>query len=184
MQLASLAVNSNVVPISGSGIVTLTIQSATNFVWDDRLPRPNQLVASVSLGWTKIPIYTTPPSRCTPNQLLAWNSAFDFICYERPQTIVVIKIVDDAPTVCSSNGSTVYGHFSVALDELLIAQDVKQRYSWPLSGCPHGALNMSVQWKSMMQMKQTRVYTPSDGSLVTLTQKACAIYYLRTIYNR
>ncbi len=102
-----------------------------------------------------------------PNQPLVWNSAFDFICYERPQTIAVIKIVDDVPTVCSSNGSTVYGHVSVALDELLIAQDEEQRDSWPLSGCPHGALEMSVRWKSITEMKQTHVYTPSDDILVT-----------------
>ncbi|KAF9481715.1 hypothetical protein BDN70DRAFT_893173 [Pholiota conissans] len=144
-----------------SGIVTLRIRQAKDFIWDDDLPRPSKLVATATVGWEgDTVIHKTPPSYFT-GQTPVWNSSSDFICFDKAGSILVVKITDDGGT---RSERAIYGHVSVALDELLIAQDEEQTEWWPLTGCPHGALSMTAQWKPIDQKFTSahRQLSPSD----------------------
>ncbi|KAF8971440.1 hypothetical protein BDZ97DRAFT_1240501 [Flammula alnicola] len=153
--------NEEGIQLSNAGIVTLRIQQAKDFIWEDYLPAPSKLVATASLGWADAPIHVTAPSYFT-GQAPVWNSAFDFICFEKTSTTIVIKIVDGEDHCCK-RPAALYGHVSVALDELLEAQDdvERERGWWPLSGCPRGALRMTAHWKPI-EMNRNRIYRPSS----------------------
>ena len=126
--------------ISDIGIVTLQVHEAKNFnrvLHDPR--RPETLLATVSLGWSEPPIYKTTPSDSVDPPI--WNSTSEFLCLDNASTTVVVKIMDG-----SGKNSTVYGHVSLPLGELLTAQEDEQEW-WPLSGCRDGQLRLSADWK-------------------------------------
>lgn len=159
---------------------------ARDLEWDtDALTRPTTLLATVHLGWSEEPIHRTAPY--TPGAAAqqqthrtsdsdspeipaeanlasaSWDSGFDFICYSRDTTTVVIKIAD-CTTSCFGihRKNTVYAHLSVSLDALLSAKDEQSEGGhgacwWPLSGCQQGSVQLSAQWMPL-QMPHKPVY--------------------------
>ncbi|KAF8202927.1 hypothetical protein BJ912DRAFT_333944 [Pholiota molesta] len=144
-----------------TGIVTLRIRQAKDFIWEDNLPEPHKLVATATIGWEGDIVHKTPPSYFT-GQTPVWNSSSDFICFDKACSVVVVKITDDECVY--SRDRAVYGHVTVALNELLIAQDEERREWWPLTGCPHGALSMSAQWKTIDQSFTSAHRQPSSDA--------------------
>lgn len=77
---------------------------------------------------------------------------FDFLCFEKPSTVIVIKVAERYEW----NETIVYGHLTLALDELLAAQDESRKW-WPLSGCPDGELRVAADWKPV-EMDRAGIY--------------------------
>lgn len=141
--------------------------------WDtDTLPRPTTLFATAHLDWSEEPIHRTAPYtlgaaaqqqthrtsdsleiRAEANLASAvWDSSFDFICYNKDATTVVIKI-GDWKTSCFGvyRKQMVYGYLSVSLEALVNPKeeqsggDIDTRW-WPLSGCRQGSVQLSARW--------------------------------------
>ena len=123
--------------LSDTGVVNLLIHQATKIKREDIYPR--KLVATVSIGWTGPPIHKTPPAEFT-DSLLVWNSSFDFLCFDKDATTLVIKIVD------RDDDKWTAGHISVTLTDLLASEEEGGGEWWSLSGCPNGQLRLSAIW--------------------------------------
>jgi Ca2+-dependent lipid-binding protein len=120
-----------------TGIVNLNIHQTKGIKREDFYPR--KLVATVSFSWTGPPSHKTPPVEFTDS--LVWNSSFDFLCFDKGSTTVVIKIVD------RDDGKWVAGHFSMALADLLELETEDGKVEWfSLSGCPNGQLRLGATW--------------------------------------
>lgn len=134
-----------------TGVVTLQVQRARNFQWEHYRTKPRKLFVVTSLGWGDKPLHKTEASY--QSDLPVWNSSFDFVCYEKTSAVIVMKIVEKANT----DNPVIYGHLSIALNELIAAQDDKREW-WPLSGCPDGELRLIAEW-SPLEMSRESIYT-------------------------
>jgi len=124
------------------GVVTLRIGQAKSLTWDEYERKPStSLVVLTSLGWTSNPIHQSEKAYRFDNP--SWDCIFDFLCFDKATTTVVVKLV---PKVKKSAVQVVYGHISLALNDLIEARDEKREW-WPLSGFPNGQIQVTAEWK-------------------------------------
>ncbi|KDR84856.1 hypothetical protein GALMADRAFT_296299 [Galerina marginata CBS 339.88] len=145
-----VSVSKEISSSSYTGVITLFIWQAKGFNWESYSKKPRKIIVMTSLGWTDGPIHETHP--CDLSEVAVWNSSYDFLCFDRTSTTVVMKIVD----LDQDKNLIVHGHISLALDELILAQDEKRDW-WSLSGRPDGQLRVTAEWRPI-GMNRNSIY--------------------------
>lgn len=120
--------------------MTLRVHEAKGFGWETYSRKAEALSVVLRLEWSGPPIHETAPSYFVEPAF--WKSTFEFLCKDKCSTTIIAKLVD------FNEKSSVFGHLSLSLDELLMAQADRQEW-WPLSGSRDGQLRMSVEWQPL-----------------------------------
>ncbi|KAF9568518.1 hypothetical protein CPC08DRAFT_813560 [Agrocybe pediades] len=139
---------------SNTSIVTLRIGQAKGLLVEGTdihsEKKHSKLMVVTRMDWTSQPIHKSHEAYDVDEP--SWNCSFDFLCFDKSSTTIVMKIVSKR-----WNGTHVeYGHVSLALNELVQA-DRDELGWWPLSGFPNGRLQVTADWKPI-ELHQDNIY--------------------------
>ena len=127
------------------GIVRFTVHQAKDL--DSTKSGSGDLnpLAKVYLGKNPTAVHKTNRLKHTSNPV--WESTTEFLCSDRTQSIITLKVIDDREIL----KDPVVGYLSVKLEDLLEAKKIDAgRDWWPLSGCKGGGkVRLSAEWKPL-----------------------------------
>lgn len=143
-----------------AGIVRLTIHQAKELDASKSMSKDLNPFARVYTTSSKKPIYETkrPKHTLTP----VWESATEFLCADRPSSVITVKIIDDRDFL----SDPVVGYLRVKLQDLLKAKTEVGKDWWPLSGCKSGRIRLTAEWKPLNiagGLQGADQYTPAIG---------------------
>ncbi|KAG8844129.1 hypothetical protein FRB91_002847 [Serendipita sp. 411] len=116
-------------------------------------------------------IHSTPVGKHTLKPI--WESPKEFLCADRANCIVTIKVIDDRDFL----KDPVIGYLNVKLEDMLQAK--KEGRDWfTLSGCQSGRVRISAEWKPLDMegsLHGAAKYVPPIGVVRVLMKKAVDI---------
>ena len=125
--------------------------------------------AKVYIGSSKSHIHVTGRPKNTLSPI--WESATEFLCADRSNSMITIKVIDDRDFL----SDPTIGYLRVKLEDLLSAKKEAGKDWWPLSGCKTGRVRLSVEWKPLNMagsLQSANQYTPPIGVVRLWLNKA------------
>ncbi|EUC66897.1 tricalbin-3 protein, putative [Rhizoctonia solani AG-3 Rhs1AP] len=146
-------------PETEVGIVCLVIHQAKGlddhkhmFLSEYLSPFARLLIRNREIHETDVKDYTYNP---------VWESPKKFLVTDKSFTVVTVKIIDRL----SRSKDPVVGFVNIRLKDLLAARE-KQQDWFPLSGCTHGKVRISADWKPLnmaISIQGAGSYSPPIG---------------------
>ncbi|CCA70918.1 related to TCB3-protein localized to membranes, bud-enriched [Serendipita indica DSM 11827] len=99
-----------------------------------------------------------------------WESPKEFLCSDREECIITIKVIDDRDFL----KDPVIGYVNIKLEDMLTAK--REGRDWfPLSGCSSGRIRVSTEWKPLDMagsLHGAAKYVPPIGIVRVLMHRA------------
>ncbi|EED81501.1 predicted protein [Postia placenta Mad-698-R] len=151
------------------GIVRLTMHQAKDLDHTKSMSGDLNPFCRVHLGTDPHPMFTTNKMKHTNNPV--WETSTEWLCTDRPGSVVTIKIVDDREFL----KDPIIGYMSVRVEDLLNANKEAGRDWWELSNCKSGRVRLSADWKPLNMPGSVHgadQYVPPIGVVRLWLQKA------------
>lgn len=158
------------------GIVRLTMHQAKDLDHTKSMSGDLNPFCRVHLGTDPHPIFTTNKMKHTNNPV--WETSTEWLCTDRPGSVVTIKIVDDREFL----KDPIIGYMSVRVEDLLNANKEAGRDWWELSNCKSGRVRLSADWKPLNMPGSVHgadQYVPPIGVVRLWLQKATDVKCVR-----
>lgn len=151
------------------GVVRITVHQAKELDASKNVSGDVNPFVKLYVGNPKKPSFTTLRHKHNNNPV--WEAPYEFLCSDKKNTIITVKIIDDRDFL----KDPVIGYMSIKLTDLLGAMNDPRQDWFNLTGCKSGKIRLSSMWKPLNiagGIQGTDQYKPPIGVVRLLLDKA------------